>query len=624
MLRARLQAAVEAHGHAGEPNQAKKPSAVPYGVFPSVGYILDVSERIARGFPAQSAAWRSQADAYLKAIERGEDPYKKERGRIVSRGYVSPISTRIQGYTVYVPPNYSEEKTYPLMVMLHGGSSNGNLFLGVVLGNNMNWKEYDFHLWDSYEPRWSPDWIVVAPDGYGQILWRYMGEQDVLDVIDDVALHYRVDPDRIALGGLSNGGVGAYAIGSRHASRFSVVQAIAGAPSWLQYSGETQVKEIEAKLMRPWSAMDLYENWVNTDFRYYHGDRDPGPMRPAYVHALDATLARSDVPHRGKWFEAGHDLLYLVHRHGKVYQELEPVRRKRSPGDVRVVTGDYRAPRQHWLEVTRIARYPELATLKASAQQGVLTVTTANVAAFAIDLRDVPETGASLKVEVDGREVFSGQRSELGHRVHLVRTEPTEPWRLGFPDDSGLRKRPKLSGPMSDAYYDRMVHVYGTGRPENAKMLRELSQKGARGWPLWPWSIEQEVIADTEVTQAIRDSAHLVLYGTPGDNRELDSIMESLPIRVEGDAVVAGDQRFTGKGLGTRFIYPNPKAQARYVIVLSGPTVDGVRRGHNLPDFVPDYVIYDASSTTERPRLVPKKLPLARGFFDARWQLTAP
>ena len=44
-----------------------------------------------------------------------------------------------------------------------------------------------------------------------------------LDVIDDVTRHYSVDEDRIVLGGLSNGGVGAYAIGTRHAWRFSAV-----------------------------------------------------------------------------------------------------------------------------------------------------------------------------------------------------------------------------------------------------------------------------------------------------------------------------------------------------------------------------------------------------------------
>ncbi|MDB4976048.1 MAG: hypothetical protein JWN48_4389, partial [Myxococcaceae bacterium] len=207
-------------------------------VLVSISHLLDVAERIRGKFPAQAVEWQARATRHLEAAERGEDLYLGQRGQIVSRGYRSPISRRVQGYTVYVPPDYTPDKSWPLMIVLHGGSSNGNLFLGVVLGNNMDWKTYDAHLWDTYEPRWSPNFIVAAPDGYGQVLWRWMGEQDVLDVIDDIARNYNVDADRVVLSGLSNGGVGAYAIGSRQAYRFSVVQAMAGAPSWMQYAGQ--------------------------------------------------------------------------------------------------------------------------------------------------------------------------------------------------------------------------------------------------------------------------------------------------------------------------------------------------------------------------------------------------
>jgi hypothetical protein len=598
---------------------AHKPPALPPAVLPSIAHVIDVSERIEGTFPAQALEWRARAARYLEIAERGQDPYPLERGKIVSRGYRSPISQRIQGYTVYVPPDYTPERRWPLMIVLHGGSSNGNLFLGVVLGNNMNWKEYGFHLWDTYEPRWSPPWIVAAADGYGQVMWRYMGEQDVLDVIDDIEANYSVDTGRVVLSGLSNGGVGAYAIGSRQAYRFSVVQAIAGAPSWRMYTGSGSVQEPEATLLRALSAYDLVENWFNTDFRYYHGTVDPGPMRPAYVHELDARVEALKIPHTSKWFEAGHDLLYLVHRHGNVYAELEGVRRKQQPAEVHLVSGDFRAARQHWLEITRFTRYPELAHMQAKAAGARIDVTTDNVQAFAIDLRDVPLEGAQLEVWIDGTQVARGARAALGHRLNFHKQE--ERWQQGAPAAGGLQKRPGLSGPISDAYYERMVHVYGTQRPEHSAELKQLAEKGARGWPLWLWTVEQEVVGDNEVTPELAATAHLVLYGTPGDNSVLDRIMARLPIQVGSDAITAGTRRFTGSGLGTRFIYPNPEAPGRYVIVQSGPSVDGVRRGHNLPDFLPDYVIYDASTTAQRPRLVPQRPPLARGFFDGSWRI---
>src|SRR5262249_53408663 len=156
--------------------------------------------------------------------------------------------------------------------------------------------------WDEYTPVWSPDWIVVAPDGYGQVIWRWMGEQDVLDTLADVEASYHVDPDHVVLCGLSNGAMGAHMIGMPHPGPFSNVLAIAGAPSWLQYTGGRPTPS-ERTVMRTMSAMDLLENSWDVDYRYYHGTRDPGPMRPAFIQELDARVAALHAPARGTWFQ---------------------------------------------------------------------------------------------------------------------------------------------------------------------------------------------------------------------------------------------------------------------------------------------------------------------------------
>jgi hypothetical protein len=81
-------------------------------------------------------------------------------------------------------------------------------------------------------------------------------------------------------------------------------------------------------------------------------------MRPAYVTRMEEEMtARGLTPHV-QWFDFGHDLLYLVHRHGRVYPTMATVVRDRRPSEVQLVTGDYRAARQHWLELTRFEGYP--------------------------------------------------------------------------------------------------------------------------------------------------------------------------------------------------------------------------------------------------------------------------
>ena len=136
--------------------------ATPHGVFTSIAYTIDVADRIEERFPVANEAWRLRATRQIEAIEHGRDPFLAARGEITNRGYDAAASTIRQGYGIYIPPDYDPSRRYPLLVMLHGGSSNGNLFLGVLLGNNMDWLTYNEHLWDDYTPRWS-DAAWVCP-----------------------------------------------------------------------------------------------------------------------------------------------------------------------------------------------------------------------------------------------------------------------------------------------------------------------------------------------------------------------------------------------------------------------------------------------------------------------------
>ena len=614
-LRARADAAEAAHPE------------LPPGAFTGIRYFTDVASRIERNFPERSVDWRGRAERYLAEAEAGRDPFLTvARGAITMRGYESPISTIRQGYGIYVPADYDPSRTYPLLVMMHGGSSNGNLFLGVVLGNNMDWETYDQHLWDEYAPRWAPDWIVVAPDGFGQVLWRWMGEEDVLRVVEDVQAHYSVDPDRVVLGGLSNGGLGAYAIGARHAWRFSLVHAIAGAPSWVLYTGGNPTPE-ERFTLYAHSAMHLAENTTNTTFRFFHGTRDPGPMRPAFVTRMEEEMSARGLTPNVQWFEFGHDLLYLVHRHGRVYPTMATVVRDRRPSEVQLVTGDYRAARQHWLELTRFEGYPALSRSRAIASAGSITVTTGRGLELALHLDDAPiGEDETLRIEIDGATAYEGPRRALGHVAHFARGEDGR-WAPGFlPVADGLEKLPGLSGPLTDPYRDGMIHVYGTQDPEATEALRETAERGARGWPLWLWNHAQPVVADTEVTEEMMRRSHLVLYGTPGANAVLERIAPSLPIQVTAEGVRVGETLHDSRGVGVRFVYPNPLVSdgrgGRYVIVQAAPSLEAVRRGHNLPDFLPDWVVYDEGSTGSRPRLISGRSgQVAMGWFDRFWHL---
>ena len=117
---------------------------LPEGALLSIAYTIDVAERIAKGFAPQSEDWRSARASWLAhggaRARSGARAARQDRDARLR----SPISRAAAGLRdLRARPTTTRARAYPLLIVLHGGSANGNLFLGVVLGNNMNWKEYD-------------------------------------------------------------------------------------------------------------------------------------------------------------------------------------------------------------------------------------------------------------------------------------------------------------------------------------------------------------------------------------------------------------------------------------------------------------------------------------------------
>jgi hypothetical protein len=342
-------------------------------------------------------------------------------------------------------------------------------------------------------------------------------------------------------------------------------------------------------------------------------------MRPAFVEAFGKHIAKLGVPYTEKWFDTGHDLLYLVVRQGALFKDLEKVTRKHRPSEVRLVSGDYRAAQQHWLRVTSITRLPELAKVRGTANTNEIRIDVSGADALEVAWKDAPlDDSGELHWVINGVNVAKTAKKGLADKVSFTRV--AEHWRLGSPE-LHKRKQAGSAGPITDAYYGRMLHVYGTANAAHTAELRKQAERGARGWPLWLWRVDQPVLADTEVSEQLMRDHDLVLYATPGSHALLSRIEAQLPIRIEADAVVMGNQRFTDKGVGTKFIYPNPLNPKRYVIVQAAPTLEAVKAGYNLPDFLPDYVVYDAKTTRSRPRLLFPAPPPALGYFDQAWQI---
>jgi phospholipase/carboxylesterase len=119
------------------------------------------------------------------------------------------------GFSLYVPEHYTPDRAWPLAMALHGGSGNGRAFL-----------------WSWLRDARGHGAILVAPTAVGPT-WALMGEDadtpNLARILEHVRGRWRIDPARLLLTGMSDGGTFCYVSGLEPASPFTHLAPVAAA-----------------------------------------------------------------------------------------------------------------------------------------------------------------------------------------------------------------------------------------------------------------------------------------------------------------------------------------------------------------------------------------------------------
>ena len=155
------------------------------------------------------------AEELAAALQAGQDPFQ-ERAGDMHLAYLSPSTKDLLPLRLYVPSRFDRAKTYPLVVGLHGASSNENSFMDFYPGLFKKYAE-------------ERGYIALAPIGPGPFggYWD-VGGQEVMDALDLVQKIYPINRKRIYLTGHSMGGGGTMFLGFNHAKRFAALAPVAG------------------------------------------------------------------------------------------------------------------------------------------------------------------------------------------------------------------------------------------------------------------------------------------------------------------------------------------------------------------------------------------------------------
>jgi poly(3-hydroxybutyrate) depolymerase len=598
------------------------------GSIDSVRYLTRRLTRfIARGDQDTEALLEEARDIDRLAanLEKGVDPYDGRTG-LMRRALVMPFDGAASEFGLYVPPGYKTDlredvpranlhaakagdgKKYPLVVGLHGMNSYSMSILRAMFGLDDEKKDA---FWKDRHPVPVPplDAFVIAPYAHGNTMYREIGEDDVLKVMQWAQKVFPIDDARITVTGPSMGGIGSASLPFHFPNVFAASEPLCGYHSYVIRA------DIAARPKRPWDKLLLEErsnvywaeNGEHLPLWIVHGTRDlpeanSGVLIDRYTKLGYAV--KHDHP------DAGHNVW------GPTYADLKGLKwllsakpLDRRPSHVRFRTMRTRYATSAWVTVDELASEAGWGDVDARAtSKSNIAVTTSGVAGLTL-ARDVVE--GSVSVTIDGATLAFEENEPLV----LHRTGST--WEKGAAKHEWPYKHGHVSGPIRDVFHEPLLVVYGA--EEDARVNEHVARAFAEHMASYPVMSDIEFLARKE---PLANDRALFLVGRA--NKVLAALGGSLPIRVEAGAVNVGTERMTGPELGAAFIHPNPVRPDRYVVVVAGADVPGTLRALALPELLPDFVVWDRGVTPARGQLLLGSATVrAGGFFKNDWSLPA-
>lgn len=590
---------------------------------------------------------KADADSIRRALARGAErvrllnehkiPWSQVKGRL-SRGYVSKIDGSVQPYGLAIPEDYDPGKPHRLDVVLHGS-------MGPAGMNEVRFlKSFD-------EPSATakpPQYFELHPLGRMENCYRWSGETDVFEAIDDVCQKYNIDRDRIVLRGMSMGASGTWHLGLKHPSRFVALGPYCG---YVDTHRMSQTPISRFPLVGP--LPEHQETGLHMlDSKDYAANAGVIPAI-ACIGDKDIFFEAHEIMGRAMKKE-GIEMVNLISKGtGHVVDPVtfaEQMRRigeytdrglNHSPEKIRFVTWTLKYGRCHWLQLLGLEQHYAKAEIVAHrTDDGWIDVTLAkNVTRFAI----LPPVwkGTSTKVRIDGQAITlidptsiaqpnvsrAGIFVRRAHRWANLGAAPVDSITSNrVPALTG--KLPGLQGPIDDAFTTPFLCVRGTGKawnPAVQKYADAALDRFAAEWHQY-FRGKLQIKNDTDVNQSDIHSKNLILFGDPGSNSLIAKVLPKLPISWTPETIRFAGEPYPAANNLPAMIHPNPLpgGEIRYVVINSGHTF----RGKDLGTI--NYLLFprwgDWAMLRIATDLKPNQEPawetvLDAGYFDEQWRV---
>ena len=564
-------------------------------------------------------------------LEAGMQPWRYRKGKIVL-GYVSEVDGSVQPYGVIIPKSYSPETPMRLDVVLHGSTRPvGMSELRFMAG-------FDGPDGDAAIGRTQP-FIELHPLGRVENCYRWAGETDVFEAIDDVCRRYNIDRDRIVLRGMSMGASGTWHLGLKHPDRFVALGPYCGyvdthhfsqtpLPNFVKVGPLPEHQELGLHML---DSIDYAANAGVVPVVACMGEKDI--FFQAHVLMGEAmqreglTLVNLISPGTGHVIDPATHAEQL-----RRIGQIAAAGVNHQPRDLRFVTWTLKYSRCHWMQLLGLKRHYARAELHARLNDDVVEIAEPqNITRFAIHTRQLSQFPRRLRVGTTDL-VVPDSIAASSQGVVVARDNNT--WQiageLGHVPLPG--KRPGLQGPIDDAFTSSFLCVRGTGQPWNPAVQAYADASLKRFSDEWHHYFRGDlpIKDDTAVTEEDVQTRNLILFGDPGCNLWIAKVLPQLPLTWSKDVVgmpsaVAGRmQNYPSRNHVPAMIAPNPLAGAgeHYVVLNSGHTFhesELAKVNYLLFPRWGDWAVLKID-TEQSPSKPLDETVVSAGFFDEQWR----
>lgn len=560
----------------------------------------------------------------VAALAEGRCPWADRRGSLVL-GYESRIDGSRQPYGLVVPKDHDPRRPIRLDVVLHGSSR------PVGMSELRFMARFDEGDEPAADPPDAP-FIELHPLGRVENCYRWSGETDVFEAIEDVCRRYCIDRDRIVLRGMSMGASGTWHLGLKHPDRFVALGPYCGYVDTHRFS-ETPIPGFVVVGPLP----------VHQELGLHMLDSVDYAANAGVVPAI-ACMGGEDV-----FFQAHVLMEEAMRREGLEMVNLispgtghvvdpvthaEQMRRiavhadrglNHVPLELRFVTWTVKYGRCHWLQVLGLDRHYARAEFAARVRGDSLEIDEPlNVNRFAVDFAVLPQAVETVRIGATALAV-GGTGSVPRGRVVFQRHR--QAWSIAPADaPDGAVKRPGLQGPIDDAFTAPFLCVRGTGTPWNRAVHDHAIGSLDRFAGEWHRYFRGEIPVkdDTAVTDDDLRSRNLILFGDPGSNALLARALPRLPMEWTPETLRLGGREYPAPGHMPALIVPSPLSAGadRYLVVNSGHTFRGSDLGAFNYLLFPrwgDWAVLDVADPGPAHEAPPERVVEA-GFFNERWE----